>query len=630
MGNSIPASNLVAVQPGVIGAGGSPLSLNAVFVTQNSALPIGAPVPFATLVAVQNYFGPGSTEANLASVYFGGFNGATQLPGTLYFVRYAASAVSAFIRGVTSLLTLAALQAIVPGVVTASAGASFTATGSGANLTTSAVTGVISVGDTISGTGIPVGTTILSQTSGTTGGAGVYVTSVATTASAASITATSSILQVTAVASGALIPGQLLTGTGVTAASRLGAQLSGTAGGIGTYSLSVAQQFASTAVTGAHDMSITIDGVAKSFSTINLSTATSFSAAASLIATALSLSGGQTCTWSSQFNAFVITSGTTGVASTIAQATGFAATVLGLGTGSTLSQGAATSTEAGTMSAVALATQNWVSFMTMWEPNLASKLNFAAWTNSQNQRYMYVCYDTDATAALPGNTTSFGPLMVAKGYNGIVPIYQDPMIAAFVCGTTASINFTQLNGRITYAFRGLGNLTASVTDPTTANNLIANGYNFYGSYATANTQFTMLQPGSTPGQWKWIDSYVNQIYLNNQLQLAGVTLLTSVNSLPFNTDGYTSVRNAFTPPIQQAINFGSIRAGVPLSSTQVAEVNMAAGVAIDQVLAQNGYYLQILPATAQTRGNRGPLYGTLWYMDGESIQSINLASNDVF
>lgn len=73
------------------------------------------------------------------------------------------------------------------------AGATFTGTGAGTNLTVSAVTGTIGIGDVISGTGVPVGTTIVSQTSGATGGAGVYVTSGATTASAAALAANAAI-----------------------------------------------------------------------------------------------------------------------------------------------------------------------------------------------------------------------------------------------------------------------------------------------------------------------------------------------------------------------------------------------------------------------------------------------------
>jgi hypothetical protein len=71
----------------------------------------------------------------------------------------------------------------------ATLGASFTGTGSGTNLTATAVTGTIAVGDTVIGTGVPAGTTIVSQTSGTPGGAGVYVTSHATTSTSAALSA---------------------------------------------------------------------------------------------------------------------------------------------------------------------------------------------------------------------------------------------------------------------------------------------------------------------------------------------------------------------------------------------------------------------------------------------------------
>lgn len=61
------------------------------------------------------------------------------------------------------------------------AGATFTGntTGSSVNVTVSALTGLIGIGDVITGAGVPAATTILSQTSGPTGGAGVYVMSAA-------------------------------------------------------------------------------------------------------------------------------------------------------------------------------------------------------------------------------------------------------------------------------------------------------------------------------------------------------------------------------------------------------------------------------------------------------------------
>lgn len=66
--------------------------------------------------------------------------------------------------------------------------ASFTGNGSGTTLTTSSVTGLIAAGQALSGSGVPAGTTIVSQLTGTPGGAGTYKTSAATTSSSASLT----------------------------------------------------------------------------------------------------------------------------------------------------------------------------------------------------------------------------------------------------------------------------------------------------------------------------------------------------------------------------------------------------------------------------------------------------------
>jgi hypothetical protein len=88
-------------------------------------------------------------------------------------------------------VVLNAAQAPVPGTV-----AHATGTALGNQLTLSAVTGVIGIGATVTPTAtadaalVPVGTTIQGQISGTTGGAGVYLTSQPTTASATGLTFT--------------------------------------------------------------------------------------------------------------------------------------------------------------------------------------------------------------------------------------------------------------------------------------------------------------------------------------------------------------------------------------------------------------------------------------------------------
>jgi hypothetical protein len=89
------------------------------------------------------------------------------------------------------------------------------------------------------------------------------------------------------------------------------------------------------------------------------------------------------------------------------------------------------------------------------------------------------------------------------------------------------------------------------------------------------------------------------------------------------------LRSTLLDPITKYINFGAIQPGVQLSASQAQQVNTAAGAKIDGVLSTVGWYLQILPATAQVRGIRGSPPMKFWYTDGGSIQSLLLATIDV-
>jgi hypothetical protein len=125
---------------------------------------------------------------------------------------------------------------------TGSIGATFTATGAVVadvnQITTSAVTGLISEGDGLAGTGIPAGTFITGQLSGTTGGAGVYTVSGPTTIAAATGTSFGDVLDVTATV-GVLAVGDAITGTGVPAGATIASQVSGVGGGVGVYTINV-------------------------------------------------------------------------------------------------------------------------------------------------------------------------------------------------------------------------------------------------------------------------------------------------------------------------------------------------------------------------------------------------------
>jgi hypothetical protein len=122
---------------------------------------------------------------------------------------------------------------------TGAIGATFTASADtdATRLVVTAVTGLISIGDTVSGTGITTGTTVTGQVSGTTGGAGTYQLSAANTASTATVTAFGNVLKVSAVGSGTLAIGDPVSGTGIPSGAVIASQVSGTTGGVGVYTL---------------------------------------------------------------------------------------------------------------------------------------------------------------------------------------------------------------------------------------------------------------------------------------------------------------------------------------------------------------------------------------------------------
>jgi len=577
--NSIPASQLVNVIPSVLGAGGNPLSLNAVFLTEDDSIPIGTVQAFSTLADVEDWFGPTSIEAILAGKYFSGYEGALTLPSTLYFAQYNSVDVGAYLRsGSFQGVTLAQLQALagvldvtIDGRAVVSANINLAGAASFTNAAALIQAGLQTPG------GVFVGQGTIDDGAGGVGNT----------------------LTITAVTSGAVHVGDEVVGAGVAPGTLITAFVSG-AGGLGTYTVSGAAQL----VTPAEALTVAIAA---------------------------------TVEYDAQLAEFIIRSATTGATSTIGFATGSLSAGLKFtaATGAVTSQGAVTATPAAEMAAIANVTQNWATFMTVFEPDTATKLLFAQWVQTTNKRFAYVAWDSDAAPLAGAAPTSFGAQCVAAEMDGIFPIYEpatddgNGRKAAFVCGTVGSIDFTATQGRITFAYKGQAGLVADITDATIANNLTANGYNFYGAYATANDRFVNLQRGTTPGQYKFFDPYINQIWLNSSLQLAFMTLLTSIRSLPYNTTGYNLLRATAQDPVQAALNAGVIQPGVTLSNSQKAQVNTAAGANIANTLQTSGYYLQILDADPIVRANRGSPPMTLWYTDGGSIQNIELASIDV-
>lgn len=110
--SNIPISQIVTVNPNVIGAGGAQTSLDGMVVTQSTAVPPGQLAVFYREQDVADFFGASSDEYAAAQVYFAGILGGGQQPGSLSFGRLSLTDTPAMVYGAPTGLTLSQLQAL--------------------------------------------------------------------------------------------------------------------------------------------------------------------------------------------------------------------------------------------------------------------------------------------------------------------------------------------------------------------------------------------------------------------------------------------------------------------------------------------------------------------------------------
>ncbi len=579
---AIPASQIVNVLPSVLPAGGSALDLILLMLTQSNKVPIGLIASFADAADVGLTFGATSQEAGLATVYFNGPDNSTVSPAALLVAQYPEAAVGAYLRsGVVSGIPLATLQAI---------NASLTITIDGESPLTdtvnlSAATSFSNAAQIIAG---DMGNLLGPQQA--TGTA-----SLATT-----------VMTVTVLSTGKFAPGQCVTGTGIPVNIYIVSQATGTPGGVGTYNMSASMTTEAPEAVVAFAPGVVYDAI---------------------------------------LGCFEIYSDTTGATSSVSFGSGAAATSLLLtqALGAVQSPGADAGTPAAFWAGIMAITQDFASLMTTWEPSDAEKELWATVIDGTKNQFVYEMWETNILDTETGGPSAPVNFINNGDLSGIEMIYQSPTTilngekAAFAAGWTASLDFSRLGGRQTAAFKSQAGLLPDVVNGSQAILLAGSpmtasfgfGMNFYGKYTTRNQGFNEWQRGLISGPFLWKDSYVNQIWLNNALQLAIMVGLKAANSVPYNAVGAARIESWIMDPVNAAVNFGAIVAGVVLSQAQIDEVNAAAGLIIDQVLFQRGWYVQVKPAAAQARRGRTSPPCTLFYADGGSVQSINLASIEI-
>lgn len=373
-------------------------------------------------------------------------------------------------------------------------------------------------------------------------------------------------------------------------------------------------------------LEVTIDGTLKS-GTVNLSTATSFSNAATIIATALTA----TVTFDTQLQAFIIASGTTGLTSSISFASGTASEDLGLSEvgGATVNNNTVADTADSALERVTDYTLNFAP-ITGLGFDLDWFKDIAAWVTKQNHRFWLLQYGKEPTATIANNTTCFAAWIKENDIADVTPIYGDIEHVAFACGAIASIDFQEVNGRVTLDFRNQSGIKASVTSKQDAKALEQNGYAFYGAWATANDRFQFMRNSVVSGEFKWADTYAFQIWLNQGFELDGIVGLQQYKSIPPNETGKAIYRVMFQDRINAGLSFGGIVPGMKLTEQQKSVINREANNnnAATQIETL-GYFMAVFDAVNVEGAARKRFPAKFFYADGGSIQGINMTSTAV-
>lgn len=373
---------------------------------------------------------------------------------------------------------------------------------------------------------------------------------------------------------------------------------------------------------------ISFNGTEQTYTGLNFSSAESLSKVAQVIQNAIIVNvPNSTVVYSSVTKGFVITNGSTGATSTISYVTaGEEGTDISAMLGMTENSGAVISTGSDSMTPVQAMTnvientKNWVSFTCVDSMTSDEIMEYAKWNNAQGVSFLFSAYVSESAATAQ---TVRNAIETAQ-YSGTSVVYGTAEYAVFIMAEAASIDWNRRQGVINFAFKSQSGLAAMVTDGTEASNLEAAGVNYYGRWATRNPEFVFLYNGAVSGKYKWLDAYVNAIWLRSAVQISCMDGLTMAGRVPYNEMGYTQISAWLQDPINQAVFNGVIDAGIVLSEKQKAEVYIEAGEDISEQLFTEGYYYQVEDPGASVRAERGTPIISVWYTYGGSVNKLNI------
>ncbi len=394
----------------------------------------------------------------------------------------------------------------------------------------------------------------------------------------------------------------------------------------------------------AGTLHVTFGSTTANLTGINLHSQNSFSDIAAVIQTALqasSLGSTSHCTFDSTTNAFTIEDDISG--GTVGYITGGSDNLalymkITQATGAVLSQGTTVITPQQNMINIVAQTTNFVTFTYNFDvtedTNFSTIIGLTNWVSTQGNNFAFIAWSVDPNIAIAPQSTATAPYYLAtNGYGAVAPSGQITFNTAiafyyssinFACaqaGTVGAVNYTNSNATVNLANKTYAGIIPLATTQVQYNQILLNGCNFYGLFASRANVFSLAIKGVLGGIFLWLDNLANQAWLNDSITVAEATYLNQVSKLGYNNT--TSLKGIILDVLNQGLTNGVVAAGNTFSAQQTAILKQQAGVDITPNLTNNGYYIQIITPTPAQRLQR--VLGTvnIWYSNGQAVNSIS-------
>lgn len=230
---------------------------------------------------------------------------------------------------------------------------------------------------------------------------------------------------------------------------------------------------------------------------------------------------------------------------------------------------------------------NFGSFVIAGPLSPSELVEAAEWTHSHGVKYMF-------SAPAGGSQQDVEDLADAlSGYTGCAVTHcpnpfasTDPadIPGALACvlpmAIMAATDYSRRNASQNYMFQQMAGVPSTVRTTQESDALDAKSVNYYGETKTAGQTITFYQRGvlmGTPTVPRDMNTYANEVWLQDRARAACMSLLLSVNRVPANQEGRGQVLAILQEAVNQALFNGVISVGKTLTAAQRAQISELSG-----------------------------------------------------